>query len=209
VNPKALRTGPSFESVLRSRKMCRDFLAEPIEAEVLTPVLHAAFRAPAAGNTSALELLVLTEAQVQQYWNLTLPDSARSEFAWPGLLNAPALVIPTVRSTAYLERYSAADKKSSRLGSDEQAWAVPYWYIDGGAAVMALLLAAEAAGLGALFFGQFEHEPALAQAFGLPESCRALGTLALGWPAANGRAPSSSARAARPEPESLIHHQRW
>lgn len=189
--------------------MCRDFLTEPIQAELLTSVLRAAFRGPAAGNTSALELLVLTEEQVQQYWDLTLPVARRSNFAWPGLLNAAVLVIPTVSSEAYLERYSAKDKADSGLGADVQAWGVPYWYIDGGAAVMALLLAAEAAGLGALFFGQFGHEPAIAESFCLPKNCRALGTIALGWPAAHGRKPSSSARAARPQPDSLIHYQRW
>lgn len=200
---------PDFRSVLASRRMCRDFLAEAVAADVLTEVLAAAFRGPAAGNTEALDLVVLDGAQTRRYWDLTLPEPRREGFAWPGLLRAPVLVVPVVDPAAYVERYGAPDKRHSGLGAGVEQWSVPYWWVDGGAAAMALLLAAEAAGLGALFFGQFDHEPAVRAELGIPEGRRALGTIALGHPAPGGRRPSASARAGRSDPASRVHPGRW
>lgn len=193
--------------------MCRDFLDEPVPEELLDRVLRAAFRGPAAGNTAALDLVVLRGPDVERYWDLTLPavgpDARRSRFPWPGLLRAPVLVVPVVDPGAYVDRYSQPDKAASGLGEGAEVWPVPYWWVDGGAAVMAMLLTAESAGLGALLFGQFAHEPAVSRAFGVPDGRRSLGTLAIGWPAPGGRSPSASARRGRPSPESLIHHGGW
>lgn len=203
---------PSFRDVLRSRRMCRNYLDEPVDDAVLDEVLRAAFRGPSAGNTSGLDLVVLQGAQVARYWDTTLPDGPdgrRARFPWPGLLRAPVLVIPVVAPTVYVERYSEPDKEHSGLGAAPEAWSVPYWWVDGGAAVMAMLLAAEANGLGALLFGQFDHEPRVAEVFGIPPGHRAVGTVALGRPAPGGRAPSASARRGRPEPGSRIHRGHW
>ena len=201
--------GPSFAEVLAARRMCRDFLEDPIDPDTLDTVLRAAFRGPAAGNTDALDLLVLRGAHTGDYWDVTLPPERREGFRWPGLLRAPVLVVPLVRADAYVERYGRPDKARTGLGHGVESWAVPYWFVDGGAAVMALLLAAEAEGLGALFFGQFDHEPTLARRFAVPPDRRALGTVALGHPAPGGRAPSASARAGRPDVADRIHVERW
>ena len=99
-----------FDRVLASRRMCRDFTAQEIEPGLLNKVLLAAFRGPSAGNTAAIELLVLSQPQVAQYWSLTLTEQKRESFPWPGLLNAPTLVIPLVRPSAYQERYQELDK---------------------------------------------------------------------------------------------------
>lgn len=200
---------PPFEEVLASRRMCRDFTGAPVAAGVLERVLAAAFRAPAAGNTDALDLVVLEGAGTAAYWDVTLPPPRRDRFRWPGLLRAPVLVVPLVRAEAYVERYARPDKAASGLGGDAADWPVPYWWVDGGAAVMALLLAAEAEGLGALLFGQFGHEPALARALGWPGDRRALGTVALGHPSPGGRRPSASARPGRPPADGRIHRGRW
>jgi nitroreductase len=189
--------------------MCRDYLPDPVPPPVLGWVLRAAFRAPAAGNTDALDLVVLTDGDTARYWDVTLPAERRRSFRWPGLLRAPVLVVPVVDPAAYLERYSRPDKLHADLGADADRWPVPYWFVDGGAALMALLLAAEAEGLGALLFGQFDHEAAVLAALDVPAGHRALGTVALGWPAAGGRRPSRSAAAGRPRPEDRIHRSRW
>ena len=188
--------------------MCRDFLATPVEPAVLEPVLRAAFRGPAAGNSDALDLVVLQGADVEGYWSITLPEARRAAFPWPGLLRAPVLVLPYVAPQRYVERYAEHDKAATGLGRDAASWPVPYWWVDGGAAVMAMLLAAEAAGLGALFFGQFDHEPAVASWLGVPEGHRALGTVALGRPG-GGRSTSASARRGRPDPLERVHRGSW
>ncbi len=198
-----------FRDVLARRRMCRDYLDAPVDRAVLDRVLAAAFRGPAAGNTAALDLVVLEGAETARYWDVTLPSDRRASFPWPGLLRAPVLVVPLVDPDAYVERYGREDKAGTGLGDGAGAWPVPYWFVDGGAAVMALLLAAEAEGLGALLFGQFEHEPAVLAELGVPPGRRALGTVAVGHPAPGGRRPSRSAVGGRPAPSAHVHRRAW
>lgn len=201
--------GPSFRSVLAGRRMCRDFRPDPVPRPILDRILCAAFRAPAAGNTHAVDLVVLEGAGTARHWDVTLPDARRAGFAWPGLLHAPVLVEVVVSPGSYVERYGRADKRSTGLGAGESAWTVPYWFVDGGAAVMSMLLAAEAEGIGALLFGLFGHERALLDSLGVPQERRAVGTVALGHPSPAGREPSRSARRGRPAPERHVHHAAW
>ncbi len=208
-SPDAGSDGSAFWQVLASRRMCRDFVDERIDDDLVDRVTEAAFRGPAAGNTHALDLVVLTGSAVRRYWDVTLSAERRDAFPWPGLLVAPVLVLVVVDPAAYAERYGRPDKAHTGLGDDVAAWSVPYWFVDGGAAVMALLLAAEAAGLGALFFGQFDHEGAVHRAFGVPEDRRSVGTIALGWPAPGGRAPSGSGRRGRPDAADHTHRGAW
>lgn len=189
--------------------MCRDFLDDALPADGLQRVLDAAFRAPAAGNTHGLDLVVLEGADTARHWDVTMPAPRREEFRWPGLLRAPVLVEVVVDPAAYVERYGRGDKASTGLGAGVDAWSVPYWFVDGGAAVMAMLLAAEAEGFGALLFAPFDDERAVLDALGVPGGRRTVGTVALGRPADGGRRPSRSARAGRPDPTTHVHRGTW
>lgn len=191
---------------MRARRMVRAFTDAPVADGLLDDLLDLARRAPSAGNTQPIELLVLRGADVSTYWDVTLGDRSES-FRWRGLLVAPVLVVPYVRPGAYPERYAEPDKARTGLGASVDAWPVPYWWVDGGAAVQNLLLAATAAGLGACLFGQFEHEAAVRQAFGVPDDRRAVGTVALGWPAPD--EPGRSAARARPALDDIVHRGRW
>ena len=197
-----------FADVVTSRHMVRSFSSRPIPPEVLTQVLDLACRVPAAGNTQGLDLVVLEGEETQLYWNTSLPEEKRATFPWPGLLNAPVLIIPVGSPSAYIERYSEPDKARTGLGTSEDAWVVPYWYVDTAFAAMIALLAAVDAGLGALFFGQFEHEPALKRALGIPEDRRPVGTIALGYAADEQRASLSSQRPRRSLNE-VVHRGGW
>jgi nitroreductase len=199
----------SFASVLAGRRMCRDFLADPVPDDVLDRVLAAAFRGPSAGNTHAVDLVLLSGDDTARHWDVTLPPARRDDFPWPGLLRAPVLVEVVVDPAAYVERYGQPDKAATGLGDGQDRWAVPFWFVDGGAAVMAVLLAAESEGLGALFFGLFDHERPLLDALGVPAGRRAVGAIALGWAAEGGRQPSRSAEAGRPSPGDHVHPGRW
>lgn len=188
--------------------MTRTFSNEPLSRAVVDDLVDLARRGPAAGNTAGLEWLVLdTEADVGAYWDTTLPRERRAGFPWPGLLEAPVVLIPWVDPAAYVARYGEPDKADSGLGRGTEAWPVPYWFVDGGAAVMTLLLGAESAGLGALLFGLFGHERAVRRRFGVPDGWRAVGAVALGHRAPDRR--SSSARRARPELGEVVHRGSW
>lgn len=197
-----------FEQVIRRRRMTRSFQSAPLEPHLLDEILDLARRAPSAGNTASAEFLVLEGSDTARYWDTTLPAARRDGFNWPGLLFAPALIVVWVNPSAYLSRYAEADKRHAGLGSTPANWPVPYWFVDGGATVMTILGAAVDRGLGALFFGLFEHEQAVRRAFGIPESRRAVGTVALGLPASDDR-PSKSSRRPRPDPTRIVHRGHW
>lgn len=174
-------------------------------------VLDAARRGPTAGNTWSIDLVVLdTPAAVSGYWDVTLsaPD-ARRVFPWPGLLLAPVLVVVCTDPDAYVQRYAQPDKARSALGVSRDDWPVPYWWVDAGAAVMAMLLAATAAGLGSLLFGVFEHEADVATHLAIPAGRHIVGTVALGYRAEAQTRSSASLVRRRPELSRVVHRGRW
>jgi nitroreductase len=186
--------------------MVRAFTQEPVAPDVLDRLLANARKVPSAGNAQGTDLVVLEgSAETARYWDATLPAERRDGFGWPGLRDAPVLVLVTADAGRYVARYGEADKAGTGLGDGTEAWPVPYWWVDAGMAVQTLLLSAVDAGLGALFFGVFEGEGALREALGIPEHVALVGTVALGHPAPD-RPGLSAGRARRPDG---VHRGRW
>jgi nitroreductase len=188
--------------------MVRSFEPRPVPSDVLDRILDAGRRAPSAGNTAGTELVVLEGDQTTSYWDVTLTPERRRSFPWPGLLDAPVLVIPLAHAQAYVERYAERDKRATGLGADIEQWPVPYWHIDTAFAAMSMLFAAVDEALGALFFGIFSHERELMTALGVPEGYQPIGTIALGYPAPRQRPSASVARGRRPLSE-VVHRGGW
>ena len=187
---------------------------------MLDELVDLASRAPSAGKTQGWHLIVLEGAETTRFWDITLPPMRRGAFRWKRLLDAPIIAIPLADPRAYLDRYSEEDKRASGLGGGTDAWPAPYWTVDTSMAVMTMLLAAENAGLGALFFGIFRGERALRRALGIPGVMQILGALALGYAApadpptpgaddtgAFGAGRSSPRR--RRTPDEIIHWGGW
>jgi nitroreductase len=185
---------------IRRRHMVRSFAPDPVPPGEVDRLLDLARRAPSAGNTQACAFVVLEGEATARLWDITLPPERRGAFRWQGLLAAPVVVLPLVRPDAYPRRYAEADKAGTGLGEGLDAWPVPYWWVDGGMVVEALLLATTDAGLGALFYGLFDHEAAVLAALGVPDGWRSLGAVALGHPApAAAPAATSAAGASGPD----------
>lgn len=188
--------------------MVRAFTDEPVPAEVIDDLCDLARRAPSAGNSQGLDLLVLdTPESVATYWDVTLPEPRRSSFRWQQLLRAPVLILLVTDPDAYTARYGEPDKAPTGLGESSDAWPVPYWWVDSGAAAEHILLGVVAAGLGACLFGSFDDEPALAETFGVPPGRRLVATIALGHPAADD--PGRSASRPRRPLGDVIHRNTW
>jgi nitroreductase len=199
-----------FDAVVRRRRMVRSFGPTPIADDVLRRVLRAGLRAPSAGNTQGTDLVVLNgPEQTARYWDVTLPADRRPTFPWPGLLQAPVLVIPLASPGAYIERYREPDKAASGLGEGADAWTVPYWFVDTAFMAMLIQLAAVDEGLGALFFGIFDHTDALMAALSVPASHRAIGTIALGHPDEATDRPSGSSARERRTLDQIVHLGGW
>lgn len=197
-----------LSDAVRRRRMVRAFTAAPVDPAAVDHLIDLARRAPSAGHSQGWAFVVLEGAeQTARYWDVTLPADRRPGFRWPGLVAAPVLVVALVRPEAWVDRYAEADKASTGLGAGAGEWPVPYWWVDGGMAVEHLLLGAVEAGLGACFFGVFDHEAAVLTALGVPDGWRAVGTVALGHPAPDepGR---SAARGRRPLAD-VLHRNGW
>lgn len=196
-----------FDSVLRRRRMVRAYDPDrSVPTAALEAVLTAATKAPSAGFTQAVELLVLiADGDRAAYWELT----ADRETRWlRGMRTAPVLVLVWTSREAYLERYAQPDK--GWTDRDAARWPAPFWFVDAGMASMAALLAAVDAELGACFFGlPPDRVDAVRAHFGVPTDRLAVGVISLGYPDPTER-PSGSPRVrTRRPPEDLIHRSRW
>ncbi len=189
--------------------MVRAFRPDPVPDAVIDDLIDLARRAPSAGNSQGSDFVVLTGDDVTRLWDVTLPLSRRGDFAWPALLSAPVLIVAVADPRRYLDRYSEADKSTAGLGETESAWAVPYWTIDTAMATMTLLHAAVDRGLGALFFGLFDHTEAVKATFGLPDAVEPIGAVALGYADPGADRPSRSAGRPRRPLDEVIHRGGW
>lgn len=192
--------------------MTRAFLAEPVDADSLERILDAGRRAPSAGFTQGVDLVVLRgAAETSRFWDVSLPPGERrAAFAWPGLLSAPVLVIPVCEPDAYVRRYAERDKASTGLGEGPERWPVAYWTVDAAFAAMAMQYAAIDEGLGVLFFGLPDRWTRVLDALAVPRGFEAIGALAIGRrdPAVPATAGSASRRTRR-EASSVIHRGGW
>jgi nitroreductase len=199
-----------LEQAIRRRRMVREFEDRPLPAGLVDHLLEMATHAPSAGFSQGWAFVVLEgREQTDRYWNVTLPPEKRAAFPWPGLLAAPALVIPLADPQAYVDRYAEPDKASTGLGGSADDWPMPYWLVDTAMSAMLILLGAVDAELGALFFGIFDHEDALMAELGVPDGYRPIGTIAIGYPATVVGRPSRSVERGRRPPDDVVHRGGW
>ncbi|MBT3245334.1 MAG: nitroreductase family protein [Actinobacteria bacterium] len=200
----------SVNEALAARRTCRSFTREPLGGGVIDRLLDRARRTPTAGNCQGVEFLVLEgPGEVAAFWDTTLPSEKHSGFPWPGLLLAPAIVIPFGLPDVYLERYGEDDKVATGLGVDAADWSVPYWLTDAAFAAMALQLLVVEESLGCCFFGLFGNEGAVRRRFDVPGSARSPGAIAIGHPDHVALRPSTSAARSRRPVASVVHHGCW
>jgi nitroreductase len=200
-----------FQDVVRRRRMVRTFSTRPLPPGALSRLLDNAVRAPSAGFSQGWAFLVLEgEVETARFWEATFPpdDSHRDGFAYPGLFDAPAIVVPLSHKQAYLDRYAEPDKGVT--DKRESFWPVPYWDIDTGFASLLMLLTAVDLGLGALFFGIFpERMDAFRAAFGVPTEYTPIGGIAVGYESDEGDRPSPSLKRGRRPVAEVVHRGRW
>ncbi len=194
-----------FREVIARRRMVRNYRTDPPASDVLDRVVDAGVRAPSAGNTQGQSFVIVTDEERRRRIADLAGEPAYVEAGFdPWISRAPVHVVVCVSEAAYHRRYREADK----LGADgsEIDWPVPYWWVDAGASLMGILLAAVDEGLAAGFLGT-HAVPELAAFLGLPDDVTPIGVVTLGV-AAPDRRSSSLDRGRRPRAD-VVHRERW
>lgn len=195
----------AFAALLKRRSMTRSFADQPIAPELLSGIVEGAMSAPSAGNSRGVQAVVLTGDARRRYWMAATDESWRASSArYEGMSRAAAVVLVLCNPEVYTARYAEEDKASSGL-SEESAWPVPYWFGDAAFAAMAVLLGAEAAGIGAAFLGSFRNEDAVLEALGRHRPGRLFGTVLLGYPDGGDHASASLKRQAPSSAERVTY----
>jgi nitroreductase len=201
-----------FREVLKRRRAVRTYDSRPVPREVLERITNAAVvRAPSAGFSQGLRLVVVTDSATRKEIAVAAAEeelAAQGRPRWKA--DAPVHVVVLVREADYHERYQRQDKLEV-TGGTEIEWPAPYWYVDAGAAAMALMLAAIDEGLATAIFGVTDV-PALKRTLGIPDDVQFVAVVTMGYPAADDTFPreAKSAFNQRRKPRSeVVRWERW
>jgi len=192
-----------FSDVLARRRMVRNYSNSGVDDEALSRIARAALRAPSAGNSQAIGVVVVTdEATRRRIAVLANEETYVSAGFDPWISKAPAHIVISVSEQTYRDRYSEPDKIGPN--GEQTEWPIPYWWVDAGASMMAVLLAVVDEGLAAGFLG-VHSVPELAKELGLPDHHTPIGIITVGHPAPDRRSSSLD----RPKPTGAIHSDHW
>ena len=190
-----------LREILRRRRMVRAYEPEPMPREAIERIVRTVRRAPSAGFSQGLRLVVVTDAERRRRLAEIL-----EERSW--VRDAPVLVVVCVREDDYHDRYREPDKLAL-TGGVEIEWPIPFWHFDAGAAAMLILLAAIDEGYAAGLFGVFvEALPAFRAELGRPEDVMISCCITIVRPADDDEVSATSSRLTRRR-RPLGHIVRW
>lgn len=194
-----------FQDVIRKRRMVRNYTGEPVDAAAIERLIEATRRAPSAGFSQGQYLVVVTSAELRAaIADLSgEPDYVAAGFD-PWISRAPVHFVVCTSEADYHRRYQEPDKVDAE--GREMGWPIPYWWVDAGASMMLLLLAAVDEGLAAGLLG-VHSIPGLRTLLEIPDEVTPIGVVTIGHPAPDRRSGSLN-RGWREESE-VVHHERW
>jgi len=202
-----------FQVLLPKRRMVRNYAPEPVTREAIERIVATVRRAPSAGYSQGQRLLVVTEherrakiAGIMDESGWTTPDDRE-----PWLESAPVHVFVCTRENDYHERYTQEDKLA-QTGGTEIDWPVPFWFVDAGAALMMLLLAAIDEGLAAGLTGvEGAAADQIRAAFGVPDDVMIVALVTIGVPAPDPGWSAVTSRATKPRraPSESVRWEHW
>jgi nitroreductase len=176
-----------FRDVVMKRRAVRRFEDGGVDRAVIERIARLAQRTPSAGFSQGQRLLVVTEPEGRREVGRLSREAEYIEMGFgPWISECAAQFIPCVSEAIYHRRYQEPDKVDD--DGNEIDWPIPYWWVDIGATMQNIMLAAVDEGLGCGFVGpDFE---ALGAYLGLPEEFIPIGVLPVGRPVPDIRSPS-------------------
>jgi len=200
-----------FRELLKRRRMVRSYRPDPPDPDAIDRIVRTVRRAPSGGFSQGQSLVVVTEPELRRR---IAERAGEADYVagggTPWMSTAPVQIVVCASERRYHERYQKPDKLA-QTGGKEVEWPVPYWFVDAGAAMMLILMAAIDEGLGAGFFGHPEQETFLRELLGLPDDVVPIGVATIGYEDADPRADRLTSRftEARRPLEQVVHRERW
>jgi FMN reductase [NAD(P)H] len=201
-----------FREILAQRRMVRHYDPAPVPRETIERIVATVRRAPSGGFSQGQRLVVVTDPTTRANIAELLDEAdwiAHGREPW--LSVAPVHVIVCTREQDYHDRYNEPDKLA-QTGGVEVEWPAPFWYVDAGAAMMLLLLAAIDEGLGAGVYGVTVPEMrAFKSLLEIPDDVHVLAGVTIGRPRPDPNASRASSRLTqrRRAVEEVTRWERW
>ena len=192
--------------------MVRHYDSEPVPREALERICRSVRRAPSGGFSQGQRLIVVTEAETRaKIAELLHEDDWVAEGREPWMSVAPAHIVVCTREQDYHDRYNQPDKLAV-TGGVEIEWPAPFWYVDAGAAMMLILLAAIDEGLAAGVYGV--TVPAMQtfkELLAIPEDVHVVAGVTVGKGKADPNASRATSRMTqmRRSLDEVVHWERW
>jgi nitroreductase len=191
--------------------MVRHYTGEPVSLQALERVVETVRRAPSAGYSQGQRLLVITEEAGRAGLRRAFEGAGWTtpEGSEPWLESTPAVVLVCTREADYHERYTKDDKLED---GEEIDWPVPFWFVDAGAALMLVLLAAIDEGLAAgVSSVPDEVAPELRSSFRIPDDVQIVALVTVGYAAPDPGWSAVTSRQTQPRrgEREVVRWERW
>jgi len=196
-----------FREILGRRRMHRAFLPDPLPPEQIERVVGVIRRAPSGGFSQGGSIVVVTDADKRAEIARAFGDEHYSRLGRNYIADAPALLVISANESLYHARYNEADKLAA-TGGTEVTWPVPYWFVDAGALMMLVLLAAIDEGLASAFIGHPDQKRIFGELLGLPDDVVPIGLALIGKPGED-PPPGSRLKERQRARDDLVHWQQW
>jgi FMN reductase [NAD(P)H] len=178
-----------FAELVMKRRTVRRFEEGGGERETIERIARFAQRTPSAGFSQGQRLLVVTEPERRREVARLYGEEPDDPVFGAWISECAAQFIPCVSESIYHRRYQEPDKLQE--DGAEIAWPVPYWWVDIGATMQNVMLAAVDAGLGCGFAGApAESIEAVKAYLGIPDEFTPIGVMPVGRPLPDVRSPS-------------------
>jgi len=192
--------------------MVRHYEREPVPRETVERICRTVRRAPSGGFSQGQRLIVVTDAGTRKsIADLLHEDEWIAQGREPWMSVAPVHIVVCTREQDYHDRYNEPDKLAL-TGGVEIEWPAPFWYVDAGAAMMLILLAAIDEGLAAGVYGVTVPEmKEFKELLEIPDEVHVVAcvTLGKGRPDPNASRASSRFSQRRRGLEEVVHWERW
>ena len=176
-----------FVDVVMKRRAVRRFEDGGVPRETIERIARLAQRAPSGGFSQGQRLVVVTEPERRREIARISGEEYYLDAFGPWISECAAQFIPCVSEQIYHRRYQEPDKLQE--DGTEIGWPIPYWWVDVGATMQNVWLAAVNEGLGCGFVGTDELD-ALRANLGIPAEFTPIGVMPVGRPVADVRSPS-------------------